>query len=137
MSLCQLLYCMQASSTDKLQCLSGMSPKQLGLTLVSNTRCQVSNSTFFLPHKKSRNIIFDCGVLCPKLIRFRYRSMKKLDGTVDGIETVATLLPLVRNGWRLLGPAPDLEAVEAHLSARRSRRLAREHRRSPRRELPR
>ena len=89
MSLCQLLYCMQASSTDKLQCLNGMSPKQLGLTLVSNTRCQVSNSTFFLPHKKSRNIIFDCGVLCPKLVRFRYRSMKKLARTVDGIETVA------------------------------------------------
>ncbi len=50
---------------------------------------------------------------------------------------LATLLPLVRNSWRLLGPAPDLEAVEADLSARRSRRQAREHRHSRRRELPR
>ena len=47
MSLCQLFCCIQASSTDKLQCLSRMSPKQLGLTLVSNTRCKVSNSAFF------------------------------------------------------------------------------------------
>ena len=28
---------------------------------------------------------------------------------------IFTLLPLVRDAWRLLGPAPDLEAVEAHL----------------------
>ena len=28
-----------------------------------------------------------------------------------------TLLPLVRDAWRLLGPAPDLEAVERHLNA--------------------
>ncbi len=41
-----------------------------------------------------------------------------------------SLLPLLRNAWRLFGPAPDLEAVEAHLSSRRARRLAREHRRS-------
>jgi len=34
---------MQASSTDKLKRLSRMSPNYLGLTLVSNTRCQSSN----------------------------------------------------------------------------------------------
>jgi len=39
------------------------------------------------------------------------------------------LLPLVRTAWRLFGPAPDLEAVEAHLDARRARRLAREQHR--------
>jgi hypothetical protein len=50
---------------------------------------------------------------------------------------VATLLPLVRNAWRLLGPAPDLEAVEAHLASRRTRRLAQERRRVHHRELPR
>jgi Domain of unknown function (DUF1707) len=50
---------------------------------------------------------------------------------------VAVLLPLVRDGWRLLGPAPDLEAVEAHLSARRARRLAHERRHTHRRGLPR
>jgi hypothetical protein len=40
-----------------------------------------------------------------------------------------TLLPLVRNAWRLLGPAPDLEAVERHLNAggRRHRGRGRHH----------
>jgi len=36
------------------------------------------------------------------------------------------LLPLLRNAWRLLGPAPDLESVEAHLNSRRAKRLTRE-----------
>ncbi len=44
-----------------------------------------------------------------------------------------TLLPLVRNAWRLFGPAPDLEAVEHHLSSRSSHRAARERHRSRRR----
>jgi hypothetical protein len=49
-----------------------------------------------------------------------------------------TLLPMLRSGWRLLGPEPDLESVEAHLQSRRERRLAREHERHPRhRDLPR
>ncbi len=48
---------------------------------------------------------------------------------------LVTVLPLVRNAWRLLGPAPDLESVEAHLNARRSRQLARERHRGNRREL--
>jgi hypothetical protein len=46
---------------------------------------------------------------------------------------IFTLLPLVRDGWRLFGPAPDEEAVEAQLAARRARRLARERRHSGRR----
>jgi len=50
---------------------------------------------------------------------------------------LGTSLPLLRNAWRLLGPAPDLDAVEAHLNARREHRLAREQRRSHRRGLPR
>jgi hypothetical protein len=51
---------------------------------------------------------------------------------------LATLMPVVRNGWRLLGPAPDLESVEAHLRARQAKRLARERHRARRyRELPR
>ncbi len=45
---------------------------------------------------------------------------------------LVTLLPLLRNGWRLLGPAPDLESVEAHLGSRRAKRLQREHDRSHR-----
>jgi hypothetical protein len=36
-----------------------------------------------------------------------------------------TLLPVVRDGWRLFGPASDLEVVEARLQARHERRLAR------------
>lgn len=31
------------------------------------------------------------------------------------------LIPLLRNGWRLYGPAPDLDAVEQELRARRRR----------------
>lgn len=50
----------------------------------------------------------------------------------------ATLLPVVRNGWRLLGPAPEPDAVEAHLRARQAKRVARERHRARRyRELPR
>jgi Domain of unknown function (DUF1707) len=49
-----------------------------------------------------------------------------------------TLLPAVRGAWRLFGPAPDEEAVEAHLERRRARRLAHERRHARRhRELPR
>jgi hypothetical protein len=50
---------------------------------------------------------------------------------------LATLLPVIRNGWRLLGPAPELESVEAHLRSRQAKRIAREHRQATRRELPR
>ena len=39
------------------------------------------------------------------------------------------LLAVVRDGWRLLGPAPDERAVEAKLEARRAHRLERERRR--------
>ncbi len=42
---------------------------------------------------------------------------------------VFTMLPIVRDGWRLLGPGSDLEAVEARLRARHERALARAHRR--------
>jgi hypothetical protein len=48
---------------------------------------------------------------------------------------VVTLLPLLRNSWRLLGPAPDLEAVERHLDSRREHRR-REHRGGSRRHGP-
>jgi hypothetical protein len=47
-----------------------------------------------------------------------------------------TLLPLLRDSWRLLGPGSDLDVVEARLQARHERRLTREHRRSHRRLLP-
>jgi hypothetical protein len=50
---------------------------------------------------------------------------------------IFTLLPLVRDGWRLFGPAPDVEAVEARLAARRARRLAHDRRHSGRRDLTR
>jgi hypothetical protein len=52
-----------------------------------------------------------------------------------------TMLAVVRDAWALFGPAPDEEAVEAHLTARRNRRLAHERRSerrsASRRELPR
>jgi hypothetical protein len=31
------------------------------------------------------------------------------------------LIPLIRNGWRLYGPSPDLERVERELETRRRR----------------
>jgi hypothetical protein len=43
------------------------------------------------------------------------------------------VMSLVRNGWALFGPAPDLDAVERHLDHRRERRLKRDERRGRRR----
>jgi hypothetical protein len=48
---------------------------------------------------------------------------------------VFAFLPLVRDGWRLLGPGSDLDVVEARLQARHERRLRRERYRG-RRHLP-
>lgn len=48
---------------------------------------------------------------------------------------IFTLLPLVRDGWRLLGPGSDLDVVEARLRSRHERHLAKVHRRSTRRRL--
>jgi hypothetical protein len=52
---------------------------------------------------------------------------------------VFTLLPLLRDAWALLGPAPDEREVEARLQRRRQRRLAHERRaqRHRHRSLPR
>jgi hypothetical protein len=46
-----------------------------------------------------------------------------------------TLLPLLRDGWRLLGPGSDIDVLEARMQARHERHLAREHRRSRYRRL--
>lgn len=48
-----------------------------------------------------------------------------------------TLLPVVRDSWRLLGPGSDLDVVEARLQARHERHLARGRRRHRYRGLPR
>jgi hypothetical protein len=48
---------------------------------------------------------------------------------------IFTLLPVLRDSWRLLGPGSDLDVVEARLQARHERHLAREHRRSRYRRL--
>ena len=45
---------------------------------------------------------------------------------------VVVLISLGRNAWTLFGPAPDLDAVEAHLDSRREQRLARHQRREER-----
>ncbi|HEY8303535.1 MAG TPA: DUF1707 domain-containing protein [Solirubrobacteraceae bacterium] len=50
---------------------------------------------------------------------------------------IFTVLPLLRDGWRLLGPGSGIDVVEARMQARHERRLARDHRRSRhRRPLP-
>ena len=43
------------------------------------------------------------------------------------------VISVVRNAWALYGPAPDLDAVEAHLDARRDKRLERRSDRHDRR----
>jgi len=45
---------------------------------------------------------------------------------------IGTMIPVVRNAWRLFGPAPDVEAVERHLNARSEQRSRREYRRGQR-----
>ena len=50
---------------------------------------------------------------------------------------VFTLLPIVRDGWALLGPAPDERAIEARLQRRRARQLERGRRGGDHRSLPR
>jgi hypothetical protein len=40
-----------------------------------------------------------------------------------------TMLPVIRDSWRLLGPASDIEMVQARLQRRHERRLARGQRR--------
>jgi DUF1707 SHOCT-like domain len=47
-----------------------------------------------------------------------------------------TMVPVLRDSWRLLGPGSDIDVVEARLQARHERRLARDSRRSRRRLLP-
>jgi len=47
------------------------------------------------------------------------------------------LLPLMRDAWRLFGPAPDEEAVEANIAARRARRGGPGGHHARRRGLPR
>jgi hypothetical protein len=47
---------------------------------------------------------------------------------------LAVLLPLVRSGWRLYGPAPDVERVEQDLASFRRRRERHEARRAARRD---
>jgi Domain of unknown function (DUF1707) len=44
------------------------------------------------------------------------------------------LIPLLRNGWRLYGPAPDLESVERELRRRREHRAAHHERHAARRQ---
>ena len=46
-----------------------------------------------------------------------------------------TLLPVVRNMWRLMGPSPDMDAVEARLNQRRAKALSRDRRRARRTQL--
>jgi len=48
-----------------------------------------------------------------------------------------TMLPVIRDAWRLFGPASDLELVEARQQARHERNLARGRRRHRYRGLPR
>jgi len=50
---------------------------------------------------------------------------------------LATMLPVVRNAWRLLGPAPDLDSLETNMRRREARRLRRSSRHAHRRELSR
>ena len=48
---------------------------------------------------------------------------------------IFTLLPAARDLFKVFGPAPDLDVVEAKLNARRSKQLARERRHARRNRL--
>jgi hypothetical protein len=39
----------------------------------------------------------------------------------SAITALGVLIPLLRNGWRLYGPAPEFEVVERELEARRQK----------------
>jgi uncharacterized protein DUF1707 len=43
---------------------------------------------------------------------------------------LATLIPLLKNGWRLYGPAPEFDEIERELEARRHKNEARDRIRS-------
>lgn len=43
---------------------------------------------------------------------------------------LATLIPLLKNGWRLYGPAPEFDEIERELEARRQKNEARDQIRS-------
>jgi hypothetical protein len=45
---------------------------------------------------------------------------------------LVALIPLLRYGWRLYGPAPELDSVEAELTAREQRRTHHPRERDPR-----
>jgi hypothetical protein len=49
-----------------------------------------------------------------------------------GFVIVFSLLPLLRDGWRLVGPDPDLDGLERRLERRRERDERRSRRRGPR-----
>lgn len=46
---------------------------------------------------------------------------------------IVVALSLIRNGWALFGPAPDLDVVERQLDQRREHRIERTERRARRR----
>jgi hypothetical protein len=47
---------------------------------------------------------------------------------------LATLIPLLKNGWRLYGPAPEFDEIERELEARRQKNRARNEIRSDARD---
>jgi Domain of unknown function (DUF1707) len=53
-------------------------------------------------------------------------------GFWPGFVIFFSLLPLLRDGWRLLGPDPDLDGVERRLERRREHGGRRSHRHGPR-----
>jgi hypothetical protein len=48
---------------------------------------------------------------------------------------LGVLIPLVRNGWRLYGPAPEFDEIERELEARRQKNRSRTDARSERRAV--
>jgi len=48
---------------------------------------------------------------------------------------LAVLVPLVRNGWRLYGPAPEFDEIERELEARREKNMSRADSRTERRAV--
>jgi hypothetical protein len=69
------------------------------------------------------------GALVPFLICTAIWALAGADGSFwPAWVALFALIPLIRNGWRLYGPSPRLDAVEEELNRRRSRDARRQHR---------
>jgi Domain of unknown function (DUF1707) len=127
--------------------------ERLGLAYRARTRADLDALTGDLPlspagvqralvqrraHLRRRLLQESGGALAVSLLCVAIWAASGASGSFWPIWVIIfALLPLVRDGWRLFGPGPDEDAVEANIAARRMRRGGRGGRHAGRRGLPR